>query len=317
MGTSLREQVVLEPVFAGLRVLRRGRANDPEAVSALQVALTRVGFPLQADGGFGAGTEAAVRAFQARAGLPVDGRVGPYTMFAIDEAVQTCGLPVEPTPELRGIYSPDCFPGQVALTFDDGPSARTTPTILDILREHGATATFFALGERVSAEPALARRVVDEGHRLGNHTWDHPDLGRISAAEAEAQLRRADEAITRAVGAQPVRLFRPPYGSPWFDTGAERKRRVGGVVASLDLAVIMWTIDSRDWALRGHADRIPAEVARWASPERGGVCLMHDIHSQTVTALPRVIQTLRDAGLQIVDLAGLLAQKYRDAAPVG
>lgn len=310
MGTSLREEAALALVFAGERVLRRGRANDAAAVSALQVALTRVGFPLQADGGFGAATEAAVRAFQARAGLPVDGRVGPYTLHALDEAVQTCDLPLEPVADLRGLFSADCFPGEVALTFDDGPSSRTTPAILDILRAEGATATFFALGERVAAEPTLARRIVEEGHRLGNHTWDHPDLGKVGAAEVEAQLRRTDEVIDRTVGRQPVRLFRPPYGSPWFDTGTERKRRVGGVVAALDLQVILWSIDSRDWALRGHADRIPGEVARWASRERGGVCLMHDIHSQTVTALPKVIQTLRDAGLQIVDLAGLLAKKY-------
>lgn len=304
---TLSEDPALAAVFAGTRVLRRGRANDAAAVLALQVALTRAGSPLQADGGFGRATEAAVCAFQARAGLPVDGRVGAYTIHALEEALRSGGSAA--IQEVGGLFSSDRFPGQVALTFDDGPSPRTTPRVLDILRAEGATATFFALGERAAAEPALLRRIRDEGHIIGNHTWDHPDLGRVSAAEAESQLRRAHDAIERAVGPLPLAVFRPPYGSPWFDVGAERKARVGGIVQALGYQVVMWNIDSRDWALAGHADRIAPEVKRWLSPERGGVCLMHDIHSQTVTALPAVLATIREAGLSIVGLDALLDHK--------
>jgi peptidoglycan/xylan/chitin deacetylase (PgdA/CDA1 family) len=305
---TLSEDPALAQVFAGTRVLRRGRANDAAAVIALQIALTRAGSPLQADGGFGRATEAAVCAFQARAGLPVDGRVGAYTIHALDEALRSGGG-AGALQEVGGVFSSDRFPGQVALTFDDGPSPRTTPRVLDILRAEGVTATFFVLGERAAAEPALLRRIRDEGHTIGNHTWDHPDLGRVSSAEVDAQLRRARDAIERAVGPLPLAVFRPPYGSPWFDVGVERKARVGGIVQALGYQVVMWNIDSRDWALAGHADRIAPEVKRWLSPERGGVCLMHDIHSQTVTALPAVLATIREAGLSIVGLDALLDQK--------
>ncbi|HMV66040.1 MAG TPA: polysaccharide deacetylase family protein, partial [Myxococcota bacterium] len=267
-----------------------------------------LGLPLQADGGFGAATEAAVRAFQERAGLPIDGRVGPYTLHALDAAL---GDPVAaPSQPVEGLFSNDRAPGRVALTFDDGPSGRTTPRVLDILRAEGVTATFFALGERLAAEPALAARVRDEGHLIGNHSWSHPDLGKLSAAAVESELRRTHEQLVKVAGEQPWRVFRPPYGSPWFDVGGERRARVGGVVAGLGYRAILWNIDSRDWALAGHADRIPGEVRRWLAPDRGGVCLMHDIHSQTVTALPAVIAAIREAGLQIVGVADLLAAKY-------
>src|SRR5438128_3999544 len=100
----------------------------------------------------------------------------------------------------------------IALTFDDGPSATLTPKLLDLLAAHHIRATFFVIGENVAEHPEIVERAAREGHEIGNHTWAHPKLGKISDDAVRRDLIRADDAIKRAIGTGPT-LLRPPYGS--------------------------------------------------------------------------------------------------------
>ena len=103
-------------------------------------------------------------------------------------------------------------PGQLALTFDDGPNPAWTPRLLDLLAEHKVRATFFMVGKFAKAERDLARRVADGGHLIGNHTWNHPDLSRAAAAQVLDELTRTNDILAEITG-KPVRYFRPPFGA--------------------------------------------------------------------------------------------------------
>src|SRR5438876_8343278 len=100
----------------------------------------------------------------------------------------------------------------IALTFDDGPSAKLTPRLLDLLAAHHIKATFFVIGENVSEHPEIVARAAREGHQIGNHSWSHPNFGKMSDDNVRSQLRRTDDSIKNATGKRPT-LMRPPYGS--------------------------------------------------------------------------------------------------------
>lgn len=176
-----------------------------------------------------------------------------------------------------------------ALTFDDGPSVNT-PHLLDELAEYGIPATFFLLGSQAQRYPDLVKRILAEGHEVGNHSYSHPNLRAVSPARKEEELRRTD-AILRGLGASP-RFMRPPYGA--YDAYTEK------VAESLGLSLMLWSLDSRDW------QRLPENYATLRST-RGtiyapgtlrGVFLFHDSHKRTVDDLPRIIRDLRAGGCQ-------------------
>ncbi len=110
------------------------------------------------------------------------------------------------------VSSVDVSESVVALTFDDGPRDPDTAQILDVLRDHGVVATFFLIGENVARHPGLARRIVREGHAIGNHSFTHRSLPTLADAQIRAEIERAAEAIRRATGLRPW-LLRPPYGT--------------------------------------------------------------------------------------------------------
>ena len=176
-----------------------------------------------------------------------------------------------------------------ALTFDDGPSVNT-PHLLEMLEEYGIPATFFVLGNQAERHPDLVRRILAEGHEVGNHSYSHPNLRAVSPARKEEELRRTDT-ILRNLGASPV-FIRPPYGS--YDTSTER------IAESLGLTVILWSMDSRDW------QRLPENYATlrnnrgtvYAPGTLRGIFLFHDSHKRTVDDLPRIIRDLRAGGCQ-------------------
>lgn len=176
-----------------------------------------------------------------------------------------------------------------ALTFDDGPS-RFTPELLDALAAYGVKATFFALGQNAVAYPEIVRRIVREGHEVGNHSWSHPNLKRLSSDNVIWQIERTDQ-VLRELGATPLYL-RPPYGA--FD------ERTVSATEKLGLSVILWSMDSYDWK------RLPENYARILSTrgtvyedgELRGVFLFHDIHKATVDDLPRILENLRAGGCQ-------------------
>ncbi len=189
---------------------------------------------------------------------------------------------------------------QVALTFDDGPNPPYTGQILDILARYQVPATFFCIGLQASAHPGDVARLAAAGHGLGNHTWSHPFLPDLSRAQLAEQLDRTDEAVARAAGAGGgPGLFRPPYGS----RSADVLRWLG----ERGTPIVLWDVDPSDWARPGAAV-IAGRVLLQTRP--GTIILMHDgggDRSQTVAALPLVIEGLLERGYHFTRAGHLLA----------
>ncbi len=181
----------------------------------------------------------------------------------------------------------------VAITYDDGPAA-PTGRLLTTLRQKRAKATFFVLGQQVAARPKLARRIVRNGHQIGVHTWDHPDLTRLNSAGVRRQLWRTIDAIEHATDVR-THLMRPPYGAT-DATVKEAARRA-------KLAQILWSVDTEDWRVRD-ADIVVRRVLSQA--RRGSIVLMHDIHPTTADAAGRIIDGLRARGFRLVTVSKLL-----------
>ena len=182
---------------------------------------------------------------------------------------------------------------RVALTFDDGPHPPYTGRILDILEAYAVPATFFCVGLHASGHPEELARMRESGHRVGNHTWSHPFLPDLSSAELEEQLQRTDEAIEAGAGPAPGRLFRPPYGSGTPQVFAHLRDDPA-------TTVVLWDVDTVDWSMPG-APAIAASVSEQARP--GSIVLMHDgggDRSQTVEALPSIVEDLLGRGLRLV-----------------
>lgn len=300
----------LAAVVDGSSLLRRGTPLRA-AVARVQEALAALGLALTADGAFGPGTEARVREFQRWAGIADDGVIGSTTLHAIADAVERgATLPVAPPPPPSRVLDGNArFGDRVALSFDDGPHPSRTPQVLDILAAEGAVATFYVLGERVRSHPEIVRRAVAEGHAIGNHSWDHPDLGKLDAAQVRSQVDRCHAAVVDATGEGPTSL-RPPYGSPFFGGSSARKERVTDACAAHDYPCVLWTVDTRDWAHASDPDAILEELDDQLRAGRGGVVLMHDIHAQSVKVLPGVIAKIRERGFRIVPLKELLDERF-------
>ena len=189
----------------------------------------------------------------------------------------------------------------VALTFDDGPG-RSTPAVLDILRQAQVPATFFVVGKEVAAEPEMLRRVLAEGHALGNHTWSHKmprEASGWNPRTLASEIERTRRAVVDAAGLKPC-LFRPPGG---ILKGAGKVSRDAG------LSVILWSIDTRDWADPPTGDKNFATVIRKRAAagltEEHPVILLHDgggDRAATVAALPGIIEDYRAHGYRFVTL---------------
>jgi peptidoglycan/xylan/chitin deacetylase (PgdA/CDA1 family) len=191
----------------------------------------------------------------------------------------------------------------VALTFDDGPTPYTS-AILDILRDRNVPATFFVVGRQVELFPELARRIVEEGHLIGNHTYTHRNLLGLPAAAVYAEIVRAEEAIVRITGVQP-RYLRPPRGL--------YSRAVLDLAERRGYTLVLWSRSSHDWAEVSVAD-VAANIVRSCRP--GDILLFHDggdlfrasggSRRNTVLALPQIIDALRARGYHFVTVRELL-----------
>ena len=177
----------------------------------------------------------------------------------------------------------------VALTFDDGPGS-LTGTLLDRLEAAGVVATFFVLGQNVRIHPDLVTRMVRSGMVVGNHTWDHRDMKRLSLDEARSEVDRTSAEIARVTGVSTT-LLRPPYGSMSPQT------------ATLGQAIILWDVDTEDWKNR---DASITTSRALATVRPGSIILMHDIHASTIEAVPAIIAGLKARGFTLVTVPQLL-----------
>jgi len=161
-------------------------------------------------------------------------------------------------------------PGEIALTFDDGPNPTWTPKLLDILASHDVRATFFLLGARAKAEPELVRRIAAAGHVIGNHTWSHPNLARSSSDVIREQLKRTQEMLQQITGA-PVKFFRPPYGA--------RRPAVFRIAREMGLEPVLWNAMVPDWSDPSPdriAQRLSERIARLQQTGRAANIVLHD-----------------------------------------
>jgi cellulose synthase/poly-beta-1,6-N-acetylglucosamine synthase-like glycosyltransferase/peptidoglycan/xylan/chitin deacetylase (PgdA/CDA1 family) len=203
----------------------------------------------------------------------------------------------------------------VALTFDDGPSRRYTPPILDILKQKGAKGSFFVLGSAAALEPEILKRVYAEGHDIGNHTFTHPDLSEIPSAQLDLELNATQRVLESKLGIRSV-LFRPPFVKD-IEPQTQQQARTLQASAALGYITIGQRIDPLDWGRPG-VDEIVRRTVSYATRQGGNVVLLHDgggDRTQTIAALPRIIDELRAKGFRFVTLHELLGLQRNDLMP--
>lgn len=190
-------------------------------------------------------------------------------------------------------------PAEVMLTFDDGPSVPYTGQILDILRANGIKATFFLCGASAERYPELVRRIRDEGHEIGNHTWSHPYLHLASRATMALEIDRTQDILEKITGTRPV-WFRPPFGVRGFP--------LRGILAERHMKMMLWSDRGHD----GDLDAAGITATTLAQLHPGAIVLLHDgfeakapalvDRSATVSALPEIIAGVRRAGYRLASL---------------
>ena len=183
-------------------------------------------------------------------------------------------------------------PRYVALTFDDGPRRTTTTRLLDGLRERGASATFFLVGERLEGNEDLVLRMKQEGHQIGNHTWSHVRLQEGSTEDALSEIRKTETALEMILDGGDYWL-RPPYGliAPEVRSG-------------VTVPMVHWSVDPRDWESR-NTEQVTQAILAQVQP--GDIILLHDIYETSVDAALRVVDTLEEQGYWFFTVEELLA----------
>ena len=180
---------------------------------------------------------------------------------------------------------------KIALTFDDGPSAVWTPALLDGLKERGVKATFFLIGENADKNPEIVKRMAEEGHLIGNHTYHHVELIKVSENEARLELADTSAVIVRITGKEPE-YMRPPFGT-W-----QRK-----LEQDIQMLPVLWTIDPQDWTTENQ-DEIVNKVVTEA--EENDIILLHDCYKSSVEAGLRIVDILQEEGFVFVTVDELL-----------
>ena len=180
---------------------------------------------------------------------------------------------------------------RVALTFDDGPHPQVTKQVLQYLKNYKAKATFFMLGNRVQYYPEIAAEVKAHGHEIGNHTWSHPVLPKLTETQLMNEFMTTEQAILTATG-QKSTVFRPPYGA----TNEAINQKIPH-------DVVLWSIDTLDWKHK-NANKLVAEVKQHI--HNNAIILMHDIHQSTADALPAVLEFLSQEGYEFTTVSEIL-----------
>ena len=182
------------------------------------------------------------------------------------------------------------------MTFDDGPHATNTPKLLEMAAKRHIKLTFFVLGECIEQNLDVLRREAAEGHEIGNHSWSHPNLAKLSDEGVRTQLQRTEDIIVKTTGVRP-KLMRPPYGEL-----AKRQRQ--WVNRDFGYKIILWDVDPLDWKRPG-SDVVARRII--AGARAGSIILSHDIHPPTIEAMPKVFDALLAKGFKFVTVSEVLA----------
>ena len=200
-------------------------------------------------------------------------QVSKYSQIEKDENY----LKKTPTPtptRLKNIY----------LTFDDGPWPETTDAILDVLQEYEVKATFFMNGINIKNHPNIARRVIKEGHEIGNHTYAHKDLTKLEDLKVSSEITSTNKLI-EALGGKTI-WVRPPYGA--------MSKRVDQLIKNQEMMTVFWTIDPMDWQKKLSGARLLQRITSHLHDE--GIIILHDTKSRTAMNLPLILEDLKAKG---------------------
>jgi peptidoglycan/xylan/chitin deacetylase (PgdA/CDA1 family) len=228
---------------------------------------------------------------EARRALPVDDEPQPTLP-------DTATLPRVLPANRKSVYSRcEVTLPLIAITFDDGPDPVLTPRLLEILKQRGIHATFFLVGKNVAAFPDVVRRIVAEGHEVGNHSWSHPLFTQLGQQSVESQLQRTHDAIVKACGTAPL-LYRPPYGAVSVSQRARIEKTFG-------YPAILWDVDPQDWKHPRSAQKVYDAIHSQTRP--GSIILCHDIHETTIAAMPATLDDLMARGYRFTTVTQLIA----------
>ena len=239
---------------------------------------------------------------EARKALPVETKENPL----VKRLNNPSSMPTVPPAGVRVSYSSVKISQKtLAMTFDDGPHPSLTPKLLDLLKERNIKCTFFLIGQQVKMYPDIVRRIIAEGHEIGNHTWTHCSLTSRSDEQIRNELKKSEEAVHEVAGVRP-HLMRPPYG-------AVNSRIKDLMFTEFGYTTIMWSVDPQDWRRPGVA-AVTSRLVNGAHP--GAIMLSHDIHPPTIQAMPAMFDQLLAQGYQFVTVSQLLNLE-KASMPVG
>ena len=220
-------------------------------------------------------------------------------MASASGAKETPAVGAEPeiakaTGKVEFIKSGPAGGNRVALTFDDGPTPGVTGLILDELKRRNLHATFFMIGQRIAAAPDLARRVLAEGHDVGNHTFTHPNLTTLADQQVEAEIQKTQDIMGEVLNHRAV-WFRPPYGT--------LRQKQAGILQKAGLRVVLWNVSTEDWSQPGES-KIVGTVLAETTP--GSIILCHDLYPQTANSVGPILDGLLERGFLPATLSALL-----------
>lgn len=182
---------------------------------------------------------------------------------------------------------------RIALTFDDGPNAQCTGRLLDGLKKRGVKATFFLIGMNAKDNPDLVKRIYEEGHLIGNHTYHHVDITKKSDEEARKEIEDTDKVISSVTG-EHVEYMRPPFGV-WQKN----------LELEMDVMPVMWSVDPLDWTTE-NTDEIVNKVV--TETEENDIILLHDCYESSVDAALRIVDILQKKGFEFVTADKLIME---------
>ena len=232
-------------------------------------------------------------------GLPAHARSSSYDELDYIGAFGTGPLFDIDTTSVKIIFHGPRDSMKVALAFDDGPFGFTND-ILDILAAHDVKATFFIVGIQVEKFPEIARRIVDEGHQVGNHTYSHKLLTKVGKATWTSQIDQASVVIYDATGVHPV-IFRPPYRG--YDN------EIMDYVNEAGMTLVLWDVDPYDWKTSS-ASLVEKRIMKAVQP--GSILTLHDLSAGTRKGLDSIIVSLKERGYELVTVGEMIEDYLRE-----